>query len=556
MLNYQEDAGWVEHTYQVMHSLETLPSYLKDAESSRRGFLLTKDRIYIEQYRQLLPQIRHEHERLVRLTLDNQYQQQKIEMLKQLISRKLKSLDDSIRLLEMEPSNSSQQVLLTEEGKVLMDEIRKQIAEMNARERILLQQRASDAKKSARQTKFAFALANIMAFALVALASFIIHMDIVERRRYENALRKSEYRMQSILDNSTAIIYIKNIEGRYLLVNHWFEKLFALKREDIIGKTDHEIFSKEFADEFRKNDQKVIETRTALHLEEIAPHPQGLATYISIKFPLVEDGGSIYAICGISTDITERKKSEDAIKQLNQSLQQQAVQLEITNQELEAFSYSVSHDLRAPLRAIDGFSDLLIHESGENLDAEGQRLLDVIRANTKQMGHLIDDLLAFSRLSRKAMNKRTIQMTELARSVIDDLKITQAERAASVTIKDLPPAEGDPALIRQVFRNLISNAMKFSKNHPDSVVEIGSFPQDSENVYYVKDNGVGFNMDYGHKLFRVFERLHRAEEFPGTGVGLAIVERIVRRHGGKVWAEGTPNQGATFYFSLPLSNSR
>lgn len=555
MLNYQEDAGWVKHTYQVMHSLETLLSYLKDAESSRRGFLLTQDRIYIEQYRQLLPEIRHEYERLLKLTLDNEYQQQKIEILKPLISKKLKSLDDSIRLLEMEPSNSNQQVLLTEEGKVLMNQIRKQVAEMNARERILLQQRASDAKKSARQTKFAFAMANIIALALVALASFIIHMDIVERRRYENALRKSEYRMQSILDNSTAVIYIKNIEGRYLLVNHWFEKLFALKREDIIGKTDHEIFPKEFADEFRKNDQKVIKTRTPLHLEEMAPHPHGQATFISIKFPLVEDGGKIYAICGISTDITERKKSEDAIRQLNESLQQQAVQLEAANQELEAFSYSVSHDLRAPLRAIDGFSELLIHEYNEKLDAEAQRLLDVIRVNTKQMGHLIDDLLTFSRLSRKAIDKRSIQMTEIARSVIDDINIRQGERAASVTIKDLPPAEGDPALIRQVFGNLISNAMKFSKNQPDSVVEIGSFPQDSENVYYVKDNGVGFNMDYAHKLFRVFERLHRAEEFPGTGVGLAIVERIVRRHGGKVWAEGRPNQGATFYFSLPFSNS-
>jgi PAS domain S-box-containing protein len=389
-----------------------------------------------------------------------------------------------------------------------------------------------------------------MALALVALGSFIIHLDLLERKRYENALRKSEYRMQSILDNSTAVISIKSIDGRYLLINQWFEKLFSRNRQQVIGRTDHEIFPKEFADEFRKNDQQVIETRKPLHLEEIAPHRDGPHTYLSIKFPL-EDGGSLYGICAISTDITERKKAEDAIKRLNTNLQRQAMELESANRELEAFSYSVSHDLHAPLRAINGFSNVLINDYKNKLDPEAERLLDVIKTNAKQMSQLIDDLLAFSRLSRKSMDKRTIQMTEIARSVLDDLNIMDPGRTVSVTLDELPPAEGDPALIRQVFGNLISNAFKFSQNRTDSKVEIGSFTDNAENIYYVKDNGVGFNMDYASKLFRVFERLHRSEEFPGTGVGLAIVERIIQRHGGRVWGEGEPGHGATFYFSLP-----
>ncbi len=217
---------------------------------------------------------------------------------------------------------------------------------------------------------------------------------------------------------------------------------------------------------------------------------------------------------------------------------------------MEAFSYSVSHDLRAPLRAIDGFSRILLEEYGDKLDPEANRLLDVIRSNTSNMGRLIEDLLAFSRLGRQEMNPTTIDVRELAVAVMDELKSARTNRHVQEHIAELPPMRGDRAMIRQVFVNLLSNALKFTSTRDAAVIEIGQMVADGEDVYYVKDNGVGFDMQYADKLFGVFQRLHTPDEFEGTGVGLAIVHRIVHRHGGRVWAEGEVNAGATIFLSL------
>jgi len=227
--------------------------------------------------------------------------------------------------------------------------------------------------------------------------------------------------------------------------------------------------------------------------------------------------------------------------------------LEGTNAELESFSYSVSHDLRAPLRAIHGFARILTEDHKAQLDPEAQRLLGVIDQNTKRMGQLIDDLLAFSRLGRKELETRHVDMRELARGVAEDVQRTEGERRLTIRVEELPPAQGDRALLRQVVSNLVQNAAKFSRGKPAAQIDVGFQPNGNENVYYVKDNGAGFDPRYADKLFGVFQRLHQAEEFEGTGVGLAIVKRIVQRHGGRVWAESKVDEGATFYFTLPKS---
>jgi signal transduction histidine kinase len=226
-------------------------------------------------------------------------------------------------------------------------------------------------------------------------------------------------------------------------------------------------------------------------------------------------------------------------------------QLEATNKELEAFSYSVSHDLRAPLRAVDGFASMVIEDYAEKLDAEGQRLLGVIRRNTQKMGQLIDDLLAFSRMGRREMAFAEIDMTALAADVADELRRQEPGRAIEIAIASLPPAHGDPAMFRQVWANLLSNAIKFTRPRAPARIEVGGRTGGDENVYSVRDNGVGFDMQYREKLFGVFQRLHGPEEFEGTGVGLALVQRIVHRHGGRIWAEGKIDEGATFSFALP-----
>ncbi len=225
--------------------------------------------------------------------------------------------------------------------------------------------------------------------------------------------------------------------------------------------------------------------------------------------------------------------------------------LEAANKELEAFAYSVSHDLRAPLRAVDGFARMVLEDYADKLDDEGRRHLRVIRDGAQKMGRLIDDLLSFSRLGRREMALANIDMTALARDVAEELRRQESGRAIEIAIAPLPSAHGDPAMFRQVWANLLANAIKFTRPRAPAHIEVGGQADGDENVYSVKDNGVGFNMQYADKLFGVFQRLHGPEEFEGTGVGLALVQRIVYRHGGHVWAEGKLDAGATFSFALP-----
>lgn len=233
-----------------------------------------------------------------------------------------------------------------------------------------------------------------------------------------------------------------------------------------------------------------------------------------------------------------------------EQLRQRTSALEAANTELEAFSYSVSHDLRAPLRAMDGFALMLLEDFAPELNDRAQLYIQKVRDNAQYMGQLVDDLLDFSRLSRQKLQKRGVKLNNLVREAWDSLRTEHEGREVKITLGDLPTCEADPALLKQVFVNLLSNSLKFTRQQPEALIEIGSHQNGGERIYFVKDNGVGFDMQYTDKLFRVFERLHRTEEYEGTGVGLAIVQRVIQRHGGRVWAEAEIDQGATFYFTL------
>jgi signal transduction histidine kinase len=250
-----------------------------------------------------------------------------------------------------------------------------------------------------------------------------------------------------------------------------------------------------------------------------------------------------YANMELKQEIGERKRAEA-------ELQARTTQLEFVNKELESFSYSVSHDLRAPLRAIDGYVHLILRRQEDKFDEETRRQFNVIRDNASAMGKLIDDLLAFSRLGQQEMVRSAIDMEPLCRATWEEIQAARPGRQVSLKVGPLPPATGDQALIRQVWKNLFENALKFSNKRETATVETGSFIKDDESVYYVRDNGVGFDMRYYDRLFGVFQRLHSNAEYEGTGVGLAIVQRIIARHGGRVWAEGKVDEGATFYFTL------
>jgi light-regulated signal transduction histidine kinase (bacteriophytochrome) len=270
--------------------------------------------------------------------------------------------------------------------------------------------------------------------------------------------------------------------------------------------------------------------------------------------PVRDTEGKVVQWFATCTDIDSQKQAENDVRSLNALLEkrveERTEQLVAANKELEAFSYSVSHDLRAPLRAIDGFSRILQEDYHDRLDDEGRRVLDVIRNSSQEMARLIDDLLAFSRLGRAEIVGADIDMDALVRSVVDELH-RELGTLPEIDLRPSPPARGDPALLHQVWINLLSNAAKFSAKVEHARVEVGGYPEGPVNVYYVKDNGAGFDMKYYDKLFGVFQRLHRTDEYPGTGVGLAIVQRVVSRHGGKVWAQGAVGRGATFFFTLP-----
>ncbi|HTI71411.1 MAG TPA: ATP-binding protein [Candidatus Limnocylindria bacterium] len=254
----------------------------------------------------------------------------------------------------------------------------------------------------------------------------------------------------------------------------------------------------------------------------------------------------------LQAEIAERKKSEEIARNLNRELELRARQLEAANKELEAFSYSVSHDLRAPLRGVDAYVRILQEDYANVLDAEGNRLITVARREARRMGRLIDDLLSFSRVAREEMAISVVDMTSLAQSVVDTLKGSLPVPSVRFDIGALPEAWGDRAMLRQVFTNLIGNAIKFSGKRTDSIIEISGEMAADEVRFHVRDNGVGFDEKYGHKLFGVFQRLHSEKEFEGTGVGLALVQRIIAKHGGRVWAEGKLDAGAVFHFALPL----
>lgn len=385
-------------------------------------------------------------------------------------------------------------------------------------------------------------------------------VDITERKRVEDELWRSSQMLKLVLDNMPSYVFWKDRSSVYLGCNVLFAANAGLKHpEEIAGLTDLDLPWKDAeAESYRTDDSMVMGTGIPkLNYEETQFTAEGIVTAVrTSKIPLRNPEGDIIGILGTFEDITERKQAEEKITQLNQDLERRVLertaQLAAANKELEAFAYSVSHDLRAPLRHINGFLELLQKRNTSTLDEQSRHYMTNISDSARRMGNLIDDLLAFSRMSRQELYETQVNLAEMVEEILQEFGPETEGRNIVWHVAALPQVTGDRAMLRMVLVNLISNALKFTRPRSQAEIEIGwTIGPENEAVMYVRDNGVGFDMEYADKLFGVFQRLHRMDEFEGTGIGLANVHRIITRHGGKTWAESKVDQGATFYFSLP-----
>lgn len=383
--------------------------------------------------------------------------------------------------------------------------------------------------------------------------------DLSERAQAKAALETSQARLTGIIESAMDAIVSVNENMVVVLFNAAAEQMFGCPISEALGQPLDRFLPDRFHNEHQKYirafGQTGVTNRTMGALGDImGRRMDGTEFPIEASISQVEaDGSKIYT--AILREITGRKQAEAHSQQLNEALEQRVAertaQLAAANNELEAFAYSVSHDLRAPLRAIDGYTRILEEDYEPFLDAEGRRVCAVVRDEAQRMGQLIDGLLTFSRLSRLEMKHSSINNRQLVDSVLESLSPPTERQQLDLRIAPLPQAMGDPALIRQVWHNLLANALKFSSKRPRAIIEIRGEERENDVLYSVRDNGAGFDMRYADKLFGVFQRLHSEREFEGTGVGLAIIQRIIHRHNGRVWVESEPDQGATFYFTLP-----
>ena len=681
--NLTSTAQWVEQTHEMLDRLNALLHQITEAESAARGYFIAEKEEFLEPYGALLSAIRRNLEEIRRRASDNPAQAERFDRLEPRVGVKLSLLQELIDLRRQRGLEPATRSALVDRGKEMMGEIRALISEMESDERALLVRRYEEAQDGARKTLAMNLVGSLLSFALLALAFYLLNLeierrrraesalqettslqraildaanytiistapdgtiksfnaaaermlgypardiigkttpdlfhdskeiaqraeelsdelgvrvepgievfiararlggpdenewtyirkdgskfsvllsittlldkegevkgflgigsDITERRQAERELQESRSRLQSILDNTTSVVYMKDLAGRYMLTNRQYENIFHVRKSEIEGKTDYDLFAKEAAASFRENDLKALEIGSAYELEEAVPQDDGLHTYLSIKFPLFNSRGRPYAICGVSTDITERKMAEERQSELFK-------ELESANRELSDFAYVVSHDLKAPLRAIGSLASWISSDYADKFDEDGREQMSLLRGRVKRMHDLIDGILQYSRVGRTKEQKVEVDLDSLVREVIGLLSPPPHVR---VTVEGtLPTVMCERTRMEQVFQNLLSNALKFM-DKPEGDVRISCADRGDDWVFSVSDNGPGIEEKHFAKIFQIFQTLAPRDEVESTGIGLSVVKKTIEMYGGTVWVESTVGGGSTFFFSLP-----
>ncbi|HEV3271360.1 MAG TPA: ATP-binding protein [Candidatus Methylacidiphilales bacterium] len=546
--NLVETSHWVEHTQIVIDRLQTLLTDVEEESMAKRSFVRTGNFAYLQFYRNSRRDLFAQFQTFKDLTSDNQApnHQKNLATLQDLLNQHNAAVE------RIGPSGQSVQLpILTrqiEDNDKLIDQIKAQIGAMQADERLLLQQRTAATVESSNRLRIIITAGSIFGILGILASTFFINREMAARRRTQRDLDR-------FFTLTNDLLCVAGFDGYFKKVNPAWEKTFGYTNNELTSRPFEQFLHPDDVEKTRHEFARQLSGHDVISFENRYRCKDGSYRWLLWNaHPLVAEQ-TIYAS---ARDLTERKNIEHEVLKLNEDLKQRADQLETANKELESFSYSVSHDLRAPLRHIHGFVELLQKAPAIQTDESSRRQMSIIAKAAREMGVLIDDLLAFSRTGRAEMHPIKVDMREIIDQIIQDRAIECKGRRVTWEIKPLSSVAGDPNLLRLVWTNLLDNALKYTRPRDQAKIEIGQIVDQAngaparEIVFYVRDNGVGFDMRYAAKLFGVFQRLHRAELFEGTGIGLANVQRIIHRHGGRVWAESQVDSGATFYFSLPV----
>ncbi|MEW6511250.1 MAG: CHASE3 domain-containing protein [Bacteroidota bacterium] len=546
-LEFLDSSRRLTHTQEVLTELEATFSAVKDMESSSRGYIITGDARLLSLYHAATLGIDDHVARLAVLTAGNAGQQKRMGEIVPLIGEKVELNRKSIEAQQRGGAEAAAAVIRQGTGITTMKRIRDLIDSMEDEEQNLLISLTRTWEADLRNTLVTSSVLVILVIALLTGIYVVVHRDLLGRYHAETAMREAKNLLDSIIEHIPLMVFLKDAaELRFVRFNEAGEDMIGFSRSELIGKNDFDFFPREQADFFTAKDREVLRSDAVLDIPEepIQTKSRGTRILHTRKIALRDEAGEPKYLLGISEDVTERKRLEEERARLN-------LNLEAANRELEAFTYSVSHDLRAPLRHVDGFADLLVRRSAGALDEQSRRYLQTITDAVKHMGVLIDELLVFSRMGRVEVRSSRVHMTELVQDVIRGLDQECAGRVVRWIVDPLPDVTADPSMIRLVLVNLLDNAVKYTRPRAEAQIEIRHIMHPGEAEFFVRDNGVGFDMQYEHKLFGVFQRLHSASEFEGTGIGLANVRCIIHRHGGRTWAVGDVDKGAAIHFTLP-----
>ncbi len=529
----------VSSTNEVLYHIEKLHSSHLAFEAEMTRFVLTGDTSFAGFSRREINAAIEHYKVLSGLMNDNQILNkcldsirflgmEKVELINRVIMTR-KNSEDSARMIVFSPSNRN-----------LTNRLNAAVETMQAEEKKILDHRVTENQQDLTRFYATFLTLLILTAITIIILFLLINKTLRARLQAERALSRASEEIKSLYNGAPCGYHSLNDDGTIIEMNKTWLEWIGYKRDEIINKmTFEDLFTPASLERYKDAFPKFKSQGFINNVEFEIVCKDRSALFVIVNATAIKDKhGNFIKSSSTAFNITDRRLAEEKVIE--------------ANKELEAFTYSVSHDLRAPLRSIDGYSKILQEDYASTLDREANRLLQIIRNNAHRMGHLIDDLLDFSRMGRKELDRTKVDMNALVGHVRQELIAQEVNRKIEFTVKPLKEVHGDLSMMRQVWINLISNALKYSRKQEVSRIEIGCKSEDNHTVYYIQDNGVGFDMKYSDKLFGVFQRLHKVEEFDGTGVGLALVHRIISRHGGKIWAEAQINEGATFFFFIPL----